>query len=285
METNSSPVLVISKPRKILWLKTFVIALVFFLIGIGILFFSKNSNLFPPVVMVGCFMVPISYVAFFYERRHLSELRMPTMVLTFFYGGFIGVFAASLLEPLVIHKLTFLSSFEAGLIEEFVKVLGVFLISRGKCHDTELDGIILGAVAGMSFAALESTGYAFTAFLSSHGDLSATLLVVLVRGVLSPLGHGTWTAILAGILFRESNYGRFHLNLKVFGAYALVVILHGLWNSLPTSISHLTGSSFFVVVVEVLIGSVGLTILYFLWRDGVRRLMLLEEPKPFTPTF
>lgn len=58
--------------------------------------------------------------------------------------------------------------------------------------------------AKLSFAALESMGYAFTALLASGGSLSATVAVTLLRGIHSPMGHGTWAAILVGVLFRES---------------------------------------------------------------------------------
>ena len=72
-------------------------------------------------------------------------------------------------------------------------------------------GLILGAAAGMWFAALESMGYAFTAFLSSQGSLSATVNMTLLRGILAPIGHGTWTAILASVLFREGSAGHFRI--------------------------------------------------------------------------
>ena len=78
-----------------------------------------------------------------------------------------------------------------------------------------MDGIILGAAAGMGFAAFESTGYAITAFLHSGGNMSYSVLITLIRGVSSPVGHGTWTAILSSILLRESVAGKFYFNSKV----------------------------------------------------------------------
>lgn len=261
---------VLKPKRKLLWLRVLLTTFGFYLVGIATLFLSNNPNLFPPVILIGSFMVPITYITFFYERLHLSQLRMPILILTFFYGGFIGVFAASLLEPFFIQRLTFVTAFEAGLIEEFVKILGVFIIAWRWGHAEELDGIILGAVAGMSFAALESTGYAFTAFLSSNGNLRTTLAIVLVRGVLSPLGHGTWTAIFAGVLFRETKSGHFRINLRVIGAYLLVVGLHGLWDGLPIVVTSATGSSLTVAIVEITIGLTGLTILFLMWREAVR---------------
>lgn len=121
--------------------------------------------------------------------------------------------------------------------------------SRYLCHDSELAGLILGAAAGMAFAALESSGYAFSAFLRSGGSLSLIVLVTLLRGLLSPLGHGPWTAILAGVLFRESAAGRFHINRTVMGAYLTVAILHGLWDGLPGAMAAL-----FSCGVDVIMG-------------------------------
>jgi RsiW-degrading membrane proteinase PrsW (M82 family) len=83
------------------------------------------------------------------------------------YGGILGVLAASILEPLLIPSLNILTVFLVGAIEEFVKILGVLVVARHRRHDMEPDGLILGGAAGMGFAALESTGYAFSAFCTA----------------------------------------------------------------------------------------------------------------------
>jgi len=253
-----------------LWWRVLLTAFLLYLLGLVILTFTGNPNLFPTIVMLGSFMFPAAYVSFFYERRHLSRLSLPTIALSFFYGGLLGVFAASILEPIFVQRLDIFTAFTIGFIEEFVKILGVLVIARRWGHDSELDGLILGAAAGMGFAALESTGYAFTAFLESGGSLSATVVVILMRGILSPLGHGTWTAILVGTMFRESKTGRFHLNLKVIGAYLTVVILHGLWDGLPGVIAFFTGSGLDVFISQSLVGVAGLIILWLRWREAVR---------------
>jgi len=256
--------------KKGLWWRVLLTAFLLYLLGLVILTFTGNPNLFPTIVMLGSFMFPAAYVSFFYERRHLSRLSLPTIALSFFYGGLLGVFAASILEPIFVQRLDIFTAFTIGFIEEFVKILGVLVIARRWGHDSELDGLILGAAAGMGFAALESTGYAFTAFLESGGSLSATVVVILMRGILSPLGHGTWTAILVGTMFRESKTGRFHLNLKVIGAYLTVVILHGLWDGLPGVIAFFTGSGLDVFISQSLVGVAGLIILWLRWREAVR---------------
>jgi RsiW-degrading membrane proteinase PrsW (M82 family) len=157
-----------------------------------------------------------------------------------------------------------------GLIEEFAKVLGVLVVARRRRHGDELDGLILGAAAGMGFAALESTGYAFTTFLASGGSISLFVGVTLLRGVLSPLGHGTWTAILAGVLFRETRKRRFRLDRSVLGAYLTVSLLHGLWDGLPGLLNGFLAPGVDVLAALAVVSATGLFLLWWRWREAVR---------------
>ena len=59
--------------------------------------------------------------------------------------------SASLLEPFFIRQLDLGAILKIGLIEEFAKILGVLVIARHRRHDSEMDGLILGAAAGMGF--------------------------------------------------------------------------------------------------------------------------------------
>jgi protease PrsW len=252
------------------WSRVLLIALGLYVVGIVILFLTGNPNLLPTIIMLGSFMIPITYVAFFYERRHLSRLTLPTVSLSFLYGGLLGVFAASILEPLFIRNLDFLTAFQVGFIEEFVKILGVLVIARRRGHDSELDGMLLGCAAGMGFAALEKMGYAFVALIQSGGSITVAVAVMLMRGLFSPLGHGTWTAILVGVMFRESRDSHFRINRAVIGTYLTVVILHGLWDGLPGVVELFTGSGLDVFISQSLIGLIGLFILWRRWREAVR---------------
>src|SRR5579864_8585797 len=261
----------IEKPKTGSWWRILLIGLLLFVTSVVVFALTGNPNLFPTVALIGNFLVPVSYVAFFYERRHMSQVTLVSTARAFFYGGVLGVFAAALLEPLFVTRLTFLSAFEIGLIEEFAKILGVLVVARHHRHDSEIDGIILGGAAGMGFAALESSGYVFTAFVTSGGSLSALVVVTLLRGLLSPVGHGTWTAILASVMFREGAPNRFRINRAVIGAYLTVVILHGLWDGLPMLINAFTGSGLDVFIGQGLVGLAGLVILWFRYREAVRR--------------
>jgi RsiW-degrading membrane proteinase PrsW (M82 family) len=274
MDSTTEIQLPVPVVRQNAWLKVLTTAAVFYILLLAALLLTKNSNLFPTLVMVGSFMVPVAYVSFLYERRQLSRLTMPTVSLAFLYGGLVGILAASFLEPFFISQLNLGAILKIGFIEEFAKILGVLVIAHHKRHDSEMDGLILGAAVGMGFAALESNGYAFTAFLASHGSVSTTVAVTLVRGLLSPLGHGTWTAILASVLFRESKNCCFRVNRKVIGAYLLVSILHAMWDLLPLLI--FPGSpGLTTFIAEGVVGITGLGILRLRWREAVRLQMVL----------
>jgi protease PrsW len=253
------------------WWQILLVGMGLFVLGTVVFALTGNLKLFPTVALIGNFLVPVSYVAFFYERRHLSQVTLVSVSRTFFFGGVLGVFAAALLEPVFIRRLTFESAFGVGLIEEFAKILGVVLLARHHRHDSEIDGVILGAAAGMGFAALESSGYVFTAFVASGGSLSDAVLTTLLRGLLSPVGHGTWTAILASVLFREGAPNHFRINAAVIGAYLTVAVLHGLWDGLPQLVAAVTGAGLDVLLAQGAIGLAGLVILWFRWREAVHR--------------
>jgi RsiW-degrading membrane proteinase PrsW (M82 family) len=253
------------------WYKLFLIGLATYILGLAVLIWTGNSILFPSVVMLGNFLIPVTYVAFFYEKRRLSNVTMTDTVASFFFGGFLGTFAASILEPIFIHTLNFETAIMVGIIEEFSKILMVLLIFRRKRHRLQIDGIILGAAAGMGFAALESIGYAFTYFLKSKESLSVTVYITMLRGILSPLGHGTWTAILAGIIVGENRKGHFIINKKIIRAYITVVLLHGLWDGIPYIMEIIMPTGAAILIGELIVGFTGIFILMALWFQAKKQ--------------
>lgn len=252
------------------WIKIFLGGLAVFFASLLILILTRNPNLFPTVVLVGNALVPMTYMAFFYERSYLSRLLLPTIGFAFLYGGLLGVLAAALLEPFFIRRLDPLSVLWVGIIEEGAKILGVIVIARRLASRSQMDGLILGAAVGMGFAVLESMGYTFSAFLLSGGSLSTSVAIMLVRGILSPFGHGTWTAILASVLFRESKGNRFWLNGSVILTFFGVALLHALWDGIPPIIAFLFGPGLDVFIAHMVIGLTGFFILALRWREAKR---------------
>src|ERR1700704_2001227 len=116
------------------WWHILLIGMVLFVAGVAVFAVTCNLKLFPTVALIGNFLVPVSYVAFFYERRHMSQVTLVSVARAVFYGGVLGVFAAAILEPIFIRQLTLLSAFEVGLIEEFAKIIGVIVVARHHRH-------------------------------------------------------------------------------------------------------------------------------------------------------
>lgn len=252
------------------WLKTLLIGIGLYIITLYTVYYTGNPNLFMTLVILGNFLVPVSFVIFFFERRDRFSISMTSTALCFLYGGLLGTVTASILEPFFIDNLTFSSSFMVGVIEELAKIIGVIIIAKRRNYNSYMDGIILGAAAGMGFAAFESTGYAFTAFLGSGGSLSYTVMITLLRGLTSPVGHGTWTAIFSGVLLNDSVAGKINITRKVVYAYLTVVVLHGLWNGLPFLIEPLFPTSFSVWWGHIFVGVTGLIILFRQWQAAKR---------------
>src|SRR5207248_11222466 len=120
------------------WWRILLGGLALFAVGVVILGLTENPNLFPTVVLLGNLLVPVAYVAFFYQRRHLSDLGLPSVAAAFFWGGVLGTFAAALLEPIFVRRLDVATAFAVGAIEEGAKILGVLVVARHRRHDREI---------------------------------------------------------------------------------------------------------------------------------------------------
>jgi RsiW-degrading membrane proteinase PrsW (M82 family) len=201
---------------------------------------TGNANLIPTVVLLGSFLVPVSFVAWAFDRRDSGEITTELLFRTFIVGGVLGVLAASVLENYFLHPSAgvFLA---VGLIEEGAKLAALAFVTRHLEVKSTRDGMILGATVGLGFAALESAGYAMAAMITQQGlSLSAVVSTELVRGLMAPFGHGLWTAILGGVLFSRSTRHHFLITGRVLAAYLGVSILHALWDSTHTLAVALT---------------------------------------------
>jgi RsiW-degrading membrane proteinase PrsW (M82 family) len=218
--------------RRRTWLRIFLTGLLLWVLTVVITFVTGNPNLIPTLVLLGSFLVPVSFVVWAFGRRHSGELTAELLFSTFVVGGVLGVLAASVLETYLLSPSPVLFV-GVGLIEEAAKLVALAFVTRRLTHKYARDGLILGAAVGFGFAAFESAGYAFTALFTESG-LSVTQLVQteLLRGVLAPVGHGLWTAILGGVLFSASGRRHFALTGRLLLAYLGVSLLHALWDAM-----------------------------------------------------
>ena len=268
------------------WIRVLLIGSCLFIIATIVMFLTGNPNLYPTVILIGNFLVPMVFVAFLYDHQHISALTPATVATSFCIGGVLGVLGASVLESLLLpapptptHGLPLSSALVVGLIEEGCKIAAVALLAWRMPHTSQMDGLLLGGAVGMGFAALESTGYAFTAFLLSQGRVDASIATTVFRGLLAPFGHGVWTAILGAMLFRESGPRRFRITGPVILTYLFVSVLHGLWDGLPSTIYLVIPPGFSISVVTLILSVIGVVTLSILYRRAMFR-QIQSTPKP-----
>jgi RsiW-degrading membrane proteinase PrsW (M82 family) len=237
--------------------------------------------------MIGNFLVPVVFVAFLYDHQHLSRLSLETIGQSFVVGGILGVLGASVLESLLIptptnpnQGLSLSAAMLVGLIEEGCKIAAVVFLTRRMRHIMQMDGLLLGAAVGMGFAALESTGYAFTALLTSQGHIGASIVSTVLRGLFAPFGHGTWTGILGAVLFRESGPRHYRITGLVIVTYLFVSVLHGLWDGLPLVLTLfiILPPGIPISVVTLVLSVIGVAVLAALYRRALQQRLYQFPP-------
>lgn len=220
------------RPTKPSWMLVFIVGLVMWVATVVVTFVTANSNLIPTIILLGSFLVPVTFVT--YAFGHADEIVTAQRIFSaFIYGGLLGVLGAAVLESAFLRPQSGLLYIGVGLIEEGVKLGALWLLARRLPRYTMRDGMVLGAAVGFGFAALESAGYAFNALFTRRGlSLPDLLETEVLRSILTPVGHGLWTAILGGVLFAgAARSGRLRLTGSVLAWYVVVALLHALWDA------------------------------------------------------
>jgi protease PrsW len=214
------------------WLRVFLGGLLLWAASVLVTFWTANVNLVPTVILLGSFLVPVTFVVYAMERIADEVLTEGRIFNAFLYGGVLGVLGASVLESRFLRQPSGPTYVWVGFIEEAVKLGALWLLAWRLPRYTMRDGIVFGAAVGFGFAAFETAGYSFNAVFTLSGlSLRNLVETELLRGILTPVGHGLWTAILGGVLFRAAaTRGRLRLTGAVVAWYVGVSLLHGLWD-------------------------------------------------------
>jgi protease PrsW len=230
------------------WLQILLSGLVLLLLVERTLIATSSPNYIPSVILLGAFLVPITFTTYLYERLPSWDVPLPALAVCFLWGGVLGTVVAGTLEYDVARSLGFLPKLAIGFIEESAKLilpLGFFFFGR---YRSEAAGIVLGVATAAGFAALETMGYGFVSLLTSRGSLGILDEVLLVRGLSSPAGHMSWTGLVCAVLWRERlKAGHATLNWRVGGAFLTAVVLHALWDTFAS-----LGSTTFVEFLSVM---------------------------------
>jgi protease PrsW len=293
--------------RKRYW-RLFLLGLLAYFVVYQALVDTGNLHLVPLALLVASLLVPVVFITFCWEQSAFADMPLPVLCLTFLSGAVLGLTMAAVLEPLLLPavatgSVTLSAALTIGLVEESAKVVSVLWWLRDRRLRSELDGLILGAAAGMGFAALETAGYGFVAFLSGFGQAlstpgtSAAFVIgfsirqmnrqLLVRMALAAFGHGVWTAIVCAAIWRERRGAIFRLTPTVVTAFAIAVGLHALWDWSPlvNTLSAAPDTPAMVFLIcgwFLLVGLAGLYILRYFLREALAQAKLgpLAPPPP-----
>lgn len=136
----------------------------------------------------------------------------------------------------------------APVFEEGSKGLGLvlLLVFFRNYFDDILDGIVFAGVIALGFSTVENVLYYGRAINEGRETLIALLLV---RGVMSPFAHVTFTA-MTGIgcgIARESHNTLVRILLPILG-YGGAILLHAIWNGMAV----VGGLQYFVITYFLL---------------------------------
>ncbi|MCZ8516392.1 cyclic nucleotide-binding domain-containing protein [Paenibacillus filicis] len=239
-------------------------------------------------LLTGGLVGPVTFVSYV-RSSQLLVFRPAYLVIVFVSSAIVAVPLAWLLERTWlfdggVSELAFTSikvPLTTAVIEETLKLLICVGLVRAKRTRFLMDALVFGAAAGMGFSALESVIYGWTHL---NPDSAWGMLAVLwVRSLLSPFGHGTWTAITAAGLWyamegRADGLARnrvwWRTPFRSAGLLLSAVVLHTLWN-------FQIWEGVWKVVAMIIVGSIGLLLLGWLIRNGVmeeRRALSILNP-------
>lgn len=139
----------------------------------------------------------------------------------------------------------------APVFEEASKGVGllVLLVFFRRYFDDILDGIVFAGVIALGFATVENVLYYGRAV--GGGGLGGLTILFLMRGIMSPFAHVTFTA-MTGIgcgIARESHNTAVKIAMPIVG-YIAAVALHALWNGMAV-IGGLEGFVIGYLVLEI----------------------------------
>jgi RsiW-degrading membrane proteinase PrsW (M82 family) len=220
-------------PLRRTWLRTLIGGAAIYALVTGAAESTENIHLLPAVLMLGALLVPVTFVVYLFERLAVDPAILPTLAVCFWAGGSVGVAAAGFLEYQTLRDLGTLPMLAVGVIEESVKLaLPLWLLSRGRFTSPGA-GLLFGVASGMGFAALETMGYGLVALIQSGGHIGPAEDVLLIRGLLSPVGHAAWTGLVCAALWRRPRSWPL-----VAAAFATAVSLHASWDSTGSILVH-----------------------------------------------
>lgn len=182
------------------------------------------------------FVVPLAILLYIYRSDRYEREPLALVVYLVGWGAFAGVLAGMVNN---FFTLPFLGPWGAALVEEPLKVAGVYLmVQRTDLREefnNHLDGMIYGAAVAAGFAGLENFWYIYE--MVSSG-VAPPFLAIVLRS-LSGAMHVAWTSMAARSLGLAKALKGYVEPNDILPGLILPIALHALWNIAPTPFSLL----------------------------------------------
>jgi RsiW-degrading membrane proteinase PrsW (M82 family) len=180
------------------------------------------------------YAVPVILLVYIVRSDRYEREPIALVAYCFGWGAFSAIIAG-ILNALITDP--YLGAGGAGLIEEPIKIVGVYWIARNTRLKNEfnnhLDGMVYGAAAGAGFAGLENFWYiSEMVFKGAYPPLYA----VFIRSITGVM-HIAWSSMAARSLgLAKATKGSIDREDLIPGTLVSAVI-HFIWNVAPTMIS------------------------------------------------
>ena len=223
------------------WFQTALAGVVLFVITDVALQYTQNPNYLPSFIMLGSFVVPVAFFAYFYRQETILDrdvhgrISLIMAAIVFVVGGLVGTIIAGFLENFITFKSSWAVFLSIGAIEEAAKLIfPVVIFIFFTKYRSEVDGLVFGIASGIGFAAFETMGYGLTTLMVPNATFSDLQQVLIARVLLAPLGHAAWTGLICGAIWHYQGQGK-KIVFMAIGAFILAVFLHFLWDMAASS--------------------------------------------------
>ena len=217
------------------WLQVGLAGIVLFIIVDLVIRSTRSSSFLPVFMMLGAFTIPVAFAAYFFRQEHLLDrtvhggIPLIQALVMFLSGGIMGTIIAGVLENQLVFQSNLGNFVSVSAIEEIAKLVFPVVVFLQARYRSEVDGLVFGIASGVGFAAFETLGYSVVVLMSIGGGLGDLEQVLIIRGLLSPLGQAAWTGLICAALWHYQGQGRKQV-LITLAYFLLAVLLHTLWN-------------------------------------------------------
>lgn len=257
-----------------LFFRVLVIGLIY---GI-LLFVQMNMGYWVGIgsfLSMGCLIVPISILIFFWEVNIPRDIPLYTVILITLIGGVLSLIITMVVAPHVPG-----GAETAAFTEEPAKLIAAAIFIYLLDTKYIFGGMLIGASVGTGFAFMETIGYVMSSFMET-GSVDSGVLTLILRSVLAIGGHVTWAAIEGGALVAVKKSEK--LNVKHFIDPQFLIFLgasmamHFTWNGGLTVLLGIPSSLYINVAMCV----AAVLVVFLLLKKAVAQVLNVVDAAQF----